>query len=298
MIPAKERRTHQEPPMETSPPPAKPVLLLIGCGRIGSALLSCALESGIADVAVVEPRIFDISDCTKGRSSPSFAASFATLPDYAESGVRHDYVLFAVKPQQLHDVLAEYAELGLQKDAAVISVAAGAPVALFEGMLGKGVPVIRAMPNIAVACGAGATGYYASPSVSPVRKAFAAALFGHGGLAQELPEERLIDAVTAISGSGPAYFFYFAECLAKAAREIGLPEDAALALANRTLSGAGRMAESDSPSRLREQVTSPGGTTAEALSVLMQGGALERTVSEAVKAALARAKELAVIAGE
>lgn len=273
-----------------------PTLLVVGCGRMGAAIAECALKGKIARVAAVDERMEEIAP------SLTFAAeldeSFDSLESVAASQLRYDYVLFAVKPQQLEKTLRDYVRYGLKNlpngaCRPCISVAAGAKVAVYKEILGSASPVVRAMPNLAMTVGAGATGFFASSETGGDVIEFVRTLFSQGGVAFQTQSEELIDAVTAISGSGPAYFFYFAECLAEAGEKAGLPRDVALALAKHTLCGAGRLAESGALSALREQVASPGGTTEAALQTLTTDNLLRDAVKGAVDAALARAKELA-----
>ena len=278
----------------------KPVLLMVGCGRMGGAILECALKGAVADVAIVDPRISDISDFLDGlhKEYGGVVGRFSSFDEFISAGIAHDYAMFAVKPQGLKDTLNGYLSANLLKNShgayvPSISVVAGVTVSGFKSILGEDAPVIRTMPNIPVSCGAGVTGFYASGETPDAAREFVKNVFSQGGVAPEVDREELIDAVTAVSGSGPAYFFYFVECLAQAGKELGLPEDVALKAATQTLCGAGRMAEHTAASALREQVTSPGGTTAAALNVFMENDNLRKIVKSAGEAAANRAAELA-----
>lgn len=221
------------------------------------------------------------------------AVSLASVPDAnrrAVQGAR--IVLLGVKPVGIADLAAEIAD-ALEPDAVVVSIAAGVPIAAIERVLRPGAAVVRAMPNTPATIGLGATGVSAGSSVTAEQMELARSIFETVGSVHEVPESQ-IDAVTAISGSGPAYLFYFAESLTKAGIELGLPAALAEALSVQTVRGAGELlARSDFGAvELRRRVTSPGGTTAKALAVLEQQG-LPATLADATRAARSRATELA-----
>ncbi len=176
----------------------------------------------------------------------------------------------------------------------VLSILAGKRVADLASRL-PARAFVRAMPNTPAAVGHGVTGAYPSPGVEPRQRSLAQALLSAVGSVEWIEAEEMIDAVTAVSGSGPAYVFYLAECLAAAGVAAGLPDELAARLARATVEGAGelmRRTPDASPGRLRENVTSPGGTTAAALGVLMAEGGLEPLLKRAVAAAKRRAAEL------
>ena len=204
-----------------------------------------------------------------------------------------DILVLAVKPQDMAQVLQPLqAALGRRRPL-VLSIAAGLTVARLRDLCGAGVQVVRAMPNRPALLGQGASGLYAPPGVPPEARALAAAVLGAAGIVAWIGDESLMDAVTAVSGSGPAYFFRLAEALADAGRAQGLPPEVAARLAAATLAGAGAMAAADPDlAALRAAVTSRGGTTAAALATLEAGG-LERLVAEAVESATRRGRELA-----
>jgi pyrroline-5-carboxylate reductase len=204
-------------------------------------------------------------------------------------------VILAVKPQHMHAVATDLAPYLAKGAPLVMSVAAGIPHAALTRWLGPGVPVIRVMPNRPALNGVGATGLYAPPGLSPVHRAMAEKIMGAVGVTVWVTEESQMDTVTALSGSGPAYFFLFMEALEAAAVERGLPADVAHRLTVETAYGAAQMARDslESLAALREQVTSKGGTTAAALEVL--GAAdLRAIVRGALTAAERRSAELAV----
>ncbi len=207
-------------------------------------------------------------------------------------------VVLAVKPQVLRETLQPLAAKLRGSDTVIISVAAGINSAAIDRWLGGNAAVVRAMPNTPALIGAGATGLFANDQVSSRQKQLADTIMQAGGLTLWLTDESLIDAVTAISGSGPAYFFFFIEALERAGVELGLTAEQARQLALQTAFGAARMAhESDvDAAALRERVTSPGGTTEQALKQLSDGG-LENLIQQAATAARDRARELAATLG-
>ena len=207
---------------------------------------------------------------------------------------RSEILVLSVKPQIMRKVLDEIADR-IRPDALVVSIAAGVPIAAIEGRLRPGTRVVRAMPNTPASIGRAMTVCAANACVTAEQRILCGELLSAVGEVEWVADEALMDAVTAVSGSGPAYVFLLAECLAEAGRAQGL--DAALAdrLARATVSGAGELLHrSQLESRLlRENVTSPGGTTAAALAVLMREGGLQSLLTEAVAAATGRSRELA-----
>ena len=175
-----------------------------------------------------------------------------------------------------------------------LSIAAGTPVSTFEDVLGAATPIMRCMPNTPASIGKGMMVLFANPHVPAETQAFVADLLAVSGEVTTIAEEGLMDAVTAVSGSGPAYIFHFIECLTAAAEKAGLPSDTAKLLAMQTVYGAASLAAEsrEDPGELRRQVTSPNGTTAAALSVLMGEDRLKTLLTEAVEAARARSVEL------
>jgi len=264
-------------------------VVLAGCGNMGYAMLSGWLASGRlapGEVAVVEPNAALLARAAeKGVRAMADASALAAAPPRL--------VVFAVKPQVIREVAAQYRALA-GKGTAFLSVAAGTPVATFEEILGAGVAITRCMPNTPAAIGKGMMVVFDNPNVQPETGAFVRDLLAASGEVATVSDEALMDAVTAVSGSGPAYVFHFIECLTAAGEKAGLPARTAKLLAMQTVYGAACLArESDeTPGRLREQVTSPNGTTAAALSVLMGGDRLKTLVGEAVEAARARSVEL------
>jgi pyrroline-5-carboxylate reductase len=261
-------------------------LVLIGCGRMGSALLEGWLARGIApaSVWVQEPAPSGDLVALAGRG----LHLNTILP--AQPAV----VLVAVKPQKMAEVLGA---LGAMAGPAtlVISIAAGTPLATFAAACPPGTPIVRVMPNTPAAVGRGISALIGNAAAGPAHLALAEALMAAVGEVVHLDDEGQMDAVTALSGSGPAYVFHLIEAMAAAGVAAGLPEAMAAQLARATVCGAGELARlaPETPARLRENVTSPGGTTAAALRVLMDPVAgLPPLMVRAVAAAAERGREL------
>jgi len=264
-------------------------LLLVGCGKMGGAMLSGWLESGIAGagVAVVDPLG---AKAFAGRAGVTIHDSMDDL----SGDLAPEVVVFAVKPQQMEQAApgaARFAGAGT----VFLSIAAGTTIAYFEGRLGADAAIVRAMPNTPAAIAQGITVACASPRVSDGQMALCQTLLRAIGEVLTVDDETLIDPVTAVSGSGPAYVFLLIECLAEAGVEAGLPRGLAERLALVTVAGAGQLAlrGEEPPAQLRKNVTSPGGTTAAALKVLMAKDGLQTLMTRAVAAATRRGRELA-----
>ena len=264
-------------------------LLLIGCGKMGGAMLSGWLESGITvgGVVVLDPMG---AAAFAGRDGVTTHTDMAALPADFEPEV----VVFAVKPQQMAEA-APFAARYAGPDTVFMSIAAGTTIGFFEGHLGESAAIVRAMPNTPAAIGQGITVACPNGNVSDAQMAICTALLGAIGEVLSVDDEALIDPVTAVSGSGPAYVFLLIECLAEAGVEAGLPRDLADRLALVTVAGAGHLAlqGEDAPALLRKNVTSPGGTTQAALDVLMAEDGLQQLMTRAVAAATQRGQELA-----
>jgi pyrroline-5-carboxylate reductase len=268
--------------------PAVPALILVGCGQMGGALLRGWLTRGVADhYLVVEP---GPGAAFAGRADVAIVASPDRLPADAAPAV----IVLAVKPQVMAEVLPAYRRY-VRPETLLLSIAAGKTLGFMARILGTGAAVVRAMPNTPAAIGRGVAVACANGAVGPAQRALAERLLAAVGEVGWVADEGLIDAVTAVSGSGPAYVFLLIECLAKAAVAAGLPEELAQLLARATVAGAGELARvsPESPVRLRESVTSPGGTTRAALDVLMAPDGLEKLLTRAVLAAARRSRELA-----
>lgn len=265
-------------------------ILLVGGGKMGGALLAGWLKYGISasDIVVIEP------DQTAGaglRDSYKVAV-LGALPNTFER--TPNMVLFAVKPQILSAVVPSY-KRHVGPDTAFLSIAAGKTIGFFERLLGPDAAIIRAMPNTPAAVGRGVTVLYANGAASEEQMGFSETLMSAVGAVRWAADEAQFDAVTALSGSGPAYVFLLIESLAAAGVAAGLPADLAMDLARATVTGAGELAhQSSEPAEtLRRNVTSPGGTTAAALEVLMGQDGLTSLMTRALAAAARRSKELA-----
>jgi pyrroline-5-carboxylate reductase len=204
-----------------------------------------------------------------------------------------DLVVLAVKPQQMREVAVEIAPAVRERGPLIVSIAAGIRVRDLERWLGGEAAIVRAMPNTPALVQSGASGLYANPRVTAKQKDEAEALLRAVGMAVWVEQETLLDVVTAVSGSGPAYFFLLMEAMEKTAAKLGLAPDTARLLIEQTALGAAKLAlEAEvGPEELRRRVTSPGGTTERAVAVLQQGG-FEELIAKALEAALRRAAEL------
>jgi pyrroline-5-carboxylate reductase len=263
------------------------MILLVGCGRMGSALLKGWLAGGVKSIAVVEPKpSAQLKALAKKKSISLFAA-----PSQVRG--KPSVCVVAIKPQVLKGEAATLTGFAVD-GALMISIAAGTSVAAMTKAWGRKARIIRAMPNTPGAIGAGITGLFAAKGVTPSDKKRAVALLAALGETEWVSKENLIDSVTAVSGSGPAYLFLMAEALTEAGVAEGLPRAQAEKFARATVAGAGALlaADKSSASALREAVTSPGGTTAAALSVLMATDGLPALMKRAVRAAKKRAEEL------
>lgn len=258
-------------------------LVLLGCGKMGSAMLGGWLGQGLppASVWVLDPKP---SDWLQGQG----VHLNEELP--ADPAI----VLIAVKPQMMGEALPRIAALG-GGETLFVSVAAGTPIRAYEEVLGEAAPIIRAMPNTPAAVNRGITALIGNAHVGEAQMALAEALLSAVGQTVRLENEGQMDAVTAVSGSGPAYVFHLIETLAAAGEAQGLSADLAMKLAKATVGGAGQLAETaeEDPAQLRVNVTSPGGTTAAALNVLMdEETGFPALLKRAVKAAADRSREL------
>lgn len=261
-------------------------LVLVGAGNMGGAMLAGWIEGGFepGDVTVIDPS----PRPDMARKLVSWGVNMEGEPP---DGLVADVLLIAVKPQMMDDVLPGLKSL-TGPDTVSVSVAAGTTIATLERALGGA--VVRAMPNTPSLLQRGITVGCANAAVSGLQKNRVEGLLKATGGVEWVEDEKLIDAVTAVSGSGPAYVFHLAECMAAAGVEQGLPPELANRLARETIAGAGEMLSRlpDEASTLRENVTSPNGTTAAALAVLMKDEAMRKLFSKAIAAARIRSEEL------
>ena len=259
-------------------------LVLLGCGKMGSAMLEGWLAQGLpaGSVWVIDPQP---SDWVRGIAGLHLNADLPATPAIA---------LIAVKPQMMGAALPRLAAMG-GGGTLFVSVAAGTPIRAYEAVLGPGTPVIRAMPNTPAAIGRGITALIGNAVATEGQMALAETLLSAVGQTVRLDDEAQMDAVTGVSGSGPAYVFHLIETLAAAGAAEGLAPELAMKLAVATVAGAGALAEasSETPAQLRRNVTSPNGTTQAGLEVLMHPNeGLPELMRRTVAAATARSREL------
>ncbi|HWP57494.1 MAG TPA: pyrroline-5-carboxylate reductase [Candidatus Acidoferrales bacterium] len=260
---------------------------VIGAGKIGSAIMRGVIRAGLA--AREQVMASDVSEAFRQSLAAELGVEMTSdngrVCDFA------DVVILAVKPQTVDAVVKEIAKK-VGKTKLVVSVAAGVPLSRLEANLLPGARVVRVMPNIACVVGAGAAGYAAGAHATPKDVEIVGAILNSFGVGFEV-EERYLDAITGLSGSGPAYVFLFVEALADGGVQVGLPRDVALKLALQTVYGAARMALESTKhvAELKDEVTSPGGTTIAGLYALEKGG-FRGTVMEAVLRATRRSQEL------
>ncbi len=258
---------------------------------MGGALLAGWLAGGVApaDVWVIEPAAE-----ARGRLAATGVHSLAeaaALP----ADLRPEVVLFAIKPQMMATALPTYQAVVGRSDALVLSIAAGTLAARFEAAFGAGTPVVRAMPNTPAAIGQGVSALFANPAVSDRQRALAERLLAAVGSVHWVADEAQLHVITAMSGGGPAYVFLLIEALANAAIKAGLPAALAWPMARGTVVGSGALAaaSAEPPAVLRQNVTSPGGTTQAALAVLMAEDGIQPLFDRAIAAGTARSRELA-----
>lgn len=267
-------------------------LTVLGGGHMGRALLSGLLRAG------TRPERLSVGESSEAaRLALTRELGVSATADNARAADGASVVVLAVKPQQARAVVTELAALLRAQRPLLLSVAAGVRIGSLEAWCGPGVPVVRAMPNRPALLGAGATALYAPRSVGGELRAAAERIARAVGEVVWVPEEDLLDAVTALSGSGPAYFFLLAELMAQAGEGLGLSAPVARRLAAATLHGAGLMAAAGDAdlARLRAEVTSRGGTTEAALGAFAAAD-LRGTVERALLAAARRGRELGALA--
>jgi pyrroline-5-carboxylate reductase len=270
-------------------------VLLVGAGRMGGALLKGWLAGGFPSTQIFVQEPSPPPDVAEAIASAGIRTGTPPAMDAPP-----EVVLLAVKPQMIEAVLPGVAPLAGARTV-VLSIVAGTSIATLGRHFPPDTAVIRAMPNTPAAIGRGITALCADPHATPQQRAACEALLKVGGETVWVEEEGLIDVVTAVSGSGPAYVFLLAECLAEAGQAAGLDAELAAKLARATVSGAGALLDQSplDPAELRRNVTSPGGTTQAALQILMGSGEagasqpMQELMTRAVAAALRRARELA-----
>jgi len=258
---------------------------------MGEAMLAGWLEQGITpeNVTVVEP-----NEDTAAALRAKYGVATTGSPDDLDINAKPNVIVFAVKPQVMDVVAPAYSRF-VGADVVYLSIAAGKPIAYFENILGEEAAIVRAMPNTPAAVGRGITVNCANAHVSNEQIALCGNLLSSVGEVAWVDDEDQIDIVTALSGGGPAYVFLLAECLGEAGIKAGLPEELAKRLARVTVAGSGELLHrsAEDPAILRQNVTSPGGTTAEALRVLMADNGWQPLLDEAISAATAKSRDLA-----
>ncbi|WP_428483720.1 pyrroline-5-carboxylate reductase [Rhodopila sp.] len=269
-----------------SPAGSIPPILLVGCGRMGSAMLAGWREQGLAPSCAVDPAA---SATTSAGPDMTVVPDAAALPDRFVPAA----VVLAVKPQNAAAILPAYARFAGRT--VFLSIMAGRTIAGIGALLGPTAAIVRAMPNTPAAVRQGIAVACAGEGVSTAQRTLCDRLLRAIGTVAWAEQEALLDPVTAVSGSGPAYVFLLAELMQQAAIEQGIPPDLARLLARHTVSGSGALlaASAEDAADLRKAVTSPAGTTAAALSVLMAPDAWPAALSRAIAAATRRSQELA-----
>ena len=265
-------------------------LILAGAGNMGGAMLAGWLERGLDAKRILVQDPAPPAPIAALLAKHGITATAVIEPRPTPPAV----LLVAVKPQIMDDVFPAMARL-VGPDTVVLSIAAGKTIAGFERHLPKGAAVVRSIPNTPASVGRGITVATANPSVTARQKAMCDALLSAIGEVAWVDDEALIDPVTAVSGSGPAYVFYLAECLAEAGVKAGLEPELAAKLARWTVAGSGELLHRSDLAAgvLRQNVTSPNGTTYAALQVLMSEKGLQPIMTEAILAATKRSRELA-----
>ena len=263
-----------------------PPILLVGCGRMGSAMLAGWREQGLAASIAVDPA--PAAAAWAGADLAVVADATAIPAGFAPAAV-----VFAVKPQNAAETLPQYRRFAGQP--VFLSIMAGRTIGGIRALLAEAAAIVRAMPNTPAAVRQGVTVACPGAGVDASQRALCERLLEAIGVVAWVADERLLDPVTAVSGSGPAYVFLLAELMEQAAREQGIPADLARLLARQTVSGSGALlaASVEDAAELRKAVTSPGGTTERALAVLMASDAWPEAVGKAIAQATKRSRELA-----
>lgn len=272
----------------------QPLVGFIGAGNMARSLAGGLLKNGWARSRLI------LSDPDAAqRAAVEKVIRLKTYASNNDVAARADILVLAVKPQVLHTAALELTQTVQRRRPLVVSIAAGVRLADLERWLGGGLAIVRAMPNTAALVGSGAAGLYADPRVTPAQRDQAESILRSVGLTVWLADEDLLDVVTAVSGSGPAYFFRIMEALERAAIEEGLDPPTARLLTLETAFGAAKMAleGGEDPAVLRARVTSPGGTTEQGLAVL-ETAMIDKLFHQAVRAATQRARELAEMFGK
>lgn len=264
-------------------------ITFIGAGNMASSLAGGIIAKGFDPLHIT---VTDVNDSQLAQARSQLHVN--TSRDNLTACQKADVIVLAVKPQVMGDVLAPLEGVISSRKPLVISIAAGVTLAKLQDWLGQDTAIVRCMPNTPALVEAGATGLFANANVTDLQKEQARTIMASVGLALWLDNEDQIDAVTALSGSGPAYFFLVMEAMIAAGQALGLSEQVSRQLTLQTALGSAQMAITGSvePAELRRRVTSPGGTTERAISI-MENKALRDTFMVALKGAYERSKELA-----
>ncbi|WP_169543054.1 pyrroline-5-carboxylate reductase [Sneathiella aquimaris] len=264
-------------------------ILLVGCGNMGRAMLDGWIEKNIKpnSILVVDPSTSNLELASRS------GCRIFTSPLLIEEDYQPDVIVLAVKPQVMTEVIPTYKKYA-DKGALIISIAAGTRIDVFENYFGKDTAIIRTMPNTPAAVRKGMLVSVPNPSVTQEHRRLCDSLMSAIGTTAWVDDENMMDAVTGLSGSGPAYVFHMIEAMTKAGVAAGLPEDLATTLAKVTVAGAGELAQRSNldVAQLRKNVTSPNGTTAAGLDVLMANNSLIELMTKTVEAAKKRSIEL------
>lgn len=271
-----------------------PVIAIIGAGNMGSSLIG-----GLINNHHPSDKLWATDSDEAKLAHLAHAFNIHTTTNNVAAVEAADVVLFAIKPQLIANIVTQLADTLRQRRPLIISIVAGIREKSLQQWIGSQIAIVRAMPNSPALIGCGATALYANPHTSVNERNMAESILRSVGIVVWLTDEKLMDVVTSLSGNGPAYFFLMMEALQQAACELGLPEDIARLLTLQTALGASRMAiESGKPlAELRRHVTSPGGTTESALSVLEENN-IRGIFKKTLQAAKLRSEELAEIMGK
>lgn len=264
-------------------------ITFIGAGNMASSLVGGIIAKGFDPLNIT---VTDVNDSQLAQARSQFQVN--TSRDNLNACQKADVIVLAVKPQVMGDVVAPLRDIVATRKPLIISIAAGITLAKLQGWLGQDTAIVRCMPNTPALVEAGATGLFANANVTDLQKEQARSILASVGLALWVDNEDQIDAVTAVSGSGPAYFFLVMEAMIAAGQALGLSEQVSRQLTLQTALGSAQMAITGSvePAELRRRVTSPGGTTERAISIMEQQG-LRDTFLQALTGAYDRSKELA-----
>jgi pyrroline-5-carboxylate reductase len=263
-------------------------LVLVGAGKMGGAMLEGWLARGLAPASVI------VAEPQPSQDISALATRGVTVTPTIDKASTANVVVLAIKPQSAPEVVPGLASL-IGASTLLVSIMAGRTIAFLAGALGREAAIVRAMPNTPAAIGRGISVAVGNARVGAKERDLTTRLLAAAGKVEWVEDEALIDAVTAVSGSGPAYVFFLAEALAQAGIAAGLPPKLAATLARETVAGSGELLHRSplDPATLRQNVTSPGGTTAAALAVLMGPEGLQQIMTKAIAAATKRSRELA-----